>query len=103
MDKTRYLRWLIDRGRTTSWRGLPDSGKSLLLDACAELLRGCRELFRGLAIHDDWDWSVRHPVIRIALEPEEPLRPDALVERLVRNVGEAARESGIAPWKGSLR
>ena len=31
-------------------------GKSLLLDTIAELFLGSEELFRGLAIHESWDW-----------------------------------------------
>jgi hypothetical protein len=41
-------------------------GKSLFLDTLAELFAGNEPLFRGLYCHDKWDWSKRHPVIRIS-------------------------------------
>ena len=41
-------------------------GKSLFLDTCKELFEGNEPLFEGLAIHDRWDWSVRHPVLRLS-------------------------------------
>ena len=40
-------------------------GKSLFLDTLNELFNGSEALFRGLYIHDRWDWSKRHPVIRL--------------------------------------
>lgn len=40
-------------------------GKSLLLDTIQCLFEGKQELFEGLHIYDKWDWSVKHPVIRI--------------------------------------
>ena len=38
-------------------------GKSLFVDTLKELFEGHEELFRGLYIHDRWDWKQRHPVI----------------------------------------
>jgi hypothetical protein len=40
-------------------------GKSLLVDTFKELFEGNESLFRGLAIHDSWDWSRKFPVIKI--------------------------------------
>ena len=54
---------LIERGKhfflSRPWR----FGKSLLRDTLKELFEGSEELFRGLAIHDRWDRSVRRPVV----------------------------------------
>ena len=41
-------------------------GKSLLLDTIRCLFEGRQELFEGLAIESRWDWTTRHPVIRIS-------------------------------------
>ncbi len=41
-------------------------GKSLFLDTLSEIFKGSEELFRGLAIHDQWDWSENYPVINIS-------------------------------------
>ena len=40
-------------------------GKSLLVDTFKELFEGNAALFAGLAAETRWDWSQRHPVIRI--------------------------------------
>ena len=34
-------------------------GKSLFLDTLKEIFEGNEALFRGLAIHPHWDWSVQ--------------------------------------------
>ncbi|PWQ92415.1 ATP-binding protein [Leucothrix pacifica] len=39
-------------------------GKSLFLDTLKELFEGNQPLFKGLAAHDQWDWSVEYPVLR---------------------------------------
>ena len=41
-------------------------GKSLLVDTFKELFEGNRALFEGLAAETRWEWSQRHPVIRIS-------------------------------------
>jgi hypothetical protein len=40
-------------------------GKSLLVDTLKSLFEGRQELFQGLYIHDKWDWTRRHPVIKV--------------------------------------
>ena len=96
VDKTGHLRWLAERGTHYFLARPPGFGKSLLLDTCRELFRGRRRLFDGLAIHDEWDWSARHPVLGISLEPSTPMGPDALRKRLAGQIGSVAGESGIA-------
>ena len=41
-------------------------GKSLFLDTLKELFEGHAALFKGLAAETRWDWSKKHPVIRIS-------------------------------------
>ena len=41
-------------------------GKSLFLDTLKELFEGNQALFAGLAAESLWDWSRKHPVIRIS-------------------------------------
>jgi hypothetical protein len=41
-------------------------GKSLFLDTLKELFEGNEPLFRGLYIHDRWDWQTAYPVIRLS-------------------------------------
>jgi len=43
-------------------------GKSITLAVLQELYNGSQELFKGLWIENKWDWSKKHPVIRISLK-----------------------------------
>ena len=65
VDKTAHIQRLVDAGRHYFLSRPRRFGKSLLLDTIKELFEGGEELFRGLAVHDRWDWSVQHPVLRL--------------------------------------
>ncbi|MEA3643062.1 MAG: ATP-binding protein [Lamprobacter sp.] len=66
VDKTGFIARLIDEGSFYFLSRPRRFGKSLLIDTIGELFAGNEPLFRGLAIHPDWDWSVRYPVIRLS-------------------------------------
>ena len=60
-------------------------GKSLLLDTLHELFDCREELFRGLAIHDKWDWSKKHPVVHLSFDSnyDEPTKiEDHILDQL---------------------
>ena len=58
VDKTPHISRLFDYGKYYFLSRPRRFGKSLLVDTI-------KELFRGLYIHDRWDWSVRDPVVRL--------------------------------------
>lgn len=69
-------------------------GKSLLLDTFKELFEGNRSLFQGLAAEPCWDWSRRHPVIRISFGSGVSLSGSAAMtpaERLAQRIRENLR------------
>ncbi len=66
VDKTVHVRRLVDMGDFYFLSRPRRFGKSLLVDTLRELFEGNEPLFRGLDIHDHWDWSVRHPVVRLS-------------------------------------
>ena len=66
VDKTAYIRRLVDQGTQYFLSRPRRFGKSLFLDTLKELFEGNEALFRGLAIHGDWDWSVRHPILSLS-------------------------------------
>ena len=66
VDKTAYIERLLGEGKHYFLSRPRRFGKSLFLDTCKELFEGDEALFRGLAVHDRWDWSVRHPVLRVS-------------------------------------
>ena len=65
VDKTAYIARLVDEGTHYFLSRPRRFGKSLFLDTLKELFEGNEPLFKGLAIHERWDWSVRHPVLRL--------------------------------------
>ncbi len=68
VDKTPLVRRLVEEGRHYFLSRPRRFGKSLLLDTLRSLFAGHEELFRGLDIHGHWDWSVRHPVLRLSFD-----------------------------------
>jgi hypothetical protein len=66
VDKTAFALNLIDNGTHYFLSRPRRFGKSLFLDTLKELFEGNEPLFRGLHVHDKWDWTVKYPVIRIS-------------------------------------
>ena len=66
VDKTAFALRLIEQGSHYFLSRPRRFGKSLFLDTLAELFAGSEPLFRGLYVHDRWDWSRRYPVIRLS-------------------------------------
>ena len=65
VDKTEYAHSLAATAGAYFLSRPRRFGKSLLLDTFKSLFEGREELFRGLYIHDKWDWSRKHPVIKV--------------------------------------
>ncbi|MCY4226610.1 MAG: AAA family ATPase [Gammaproteobacteria bacterium] len=66
IDKTPLIGEMIRQGRFYFLSRPRRFGKSLLLSTLQELFEGNESLFWGLDIHPHWDWSVRHPVVRLS-------------------------------------
>ncbi|WP_338018659.1 AAA family ATPase [Halorhodospira halochloris] len=79
-DKTPHIERLINAGKYFFLSRPRRFGKSLLLYTLKSLFEGREALFRGLYIHDRWEWSVHHPVIRLSfadgvLQSRQQTRP----------------------------
>ncbi|WP_365305852.1 AAA family ATPase [uncultured Thiodictyon sp.] len=71
-------------------------GKSLFLYTLGELFAGNEPLFRGLDVHDRWDWSRRAPVIGLSLGGGV-LRDRGELDRRVRSLlRDNAKALGLA-------
>lgn len=66
VDKTGFAFELAEKGKYYFLSRPRRFGKSLFLDTLKELFEGNEELFKGLYVHDKWDWSVQYPVIRLS-------------------------------------
>ena len=96
VDKTAHIRRLLDEGTHYFLSRPRRFGKSLLLDTLKELFEGNEPLFAGLAIHDHWDWSVRHPVLRLDFSGGNFTEPGYLQANLVDQLTAIERRSGVA-------
>ena len=65
VDKTAHMKRLIDEGTHYFLSRPRRFGKSLLVDTLKELFEGNEPLFRGLAVHEGWNWSERRAVVRL--------------------------------------
>ncbi|HXK70838.1 MAG TPA: AAA family ATPase [Caldisericia bacterium] len=66
VDKTPFVKELSESGKYYFLSRPRRFGKSLFLDTLKEAFLGSRELFKGLYLYDNWDWSKKHPVIKIS-------------------------------------
>ena len=94
VDKTAYMRRMLDEGTHYFISRPRRFGKSLLLDTFKELFEGNEPLFRGLRIHDSWDWTIRHPVVWLSFGATHFARPGATEAKLVEQLAVAERRFG---------
>ena len=95
VDKTAHVLRLVRGGKYYFLSRPRRFGKSLLVDTLKELFEGNGELFQGLAIHGEWDWTVRHPVVRISFGGRTFTAPDHLDTNLDAQLGKMERDAGI--------
>ena len=96
VDKTAYIERLLDEGKHYFLSRPRRFGKSLFLDTCKELFEGNEPPFEGLAIHDRWDWSVRHPVLRLSFGSGRFQEPGQLALNFQEQLAAAERRAEVA-------
>ena len=95
VDKTGYVRGLVEGGDYYFLSRPRRFGKSLLVDTLKELFEGNEPLFRGLEIHGHWDWSVSHPVVRLTFGGGHFSKPGGLNESLMVQLDRLEEDEGI--------
>ena len=95
VDKTPYALQLIDEGTHYFLSRPRRFGKSLFLDTLKALFEGRRELFQGLHAHGDWEWSVRHPVVRLDFSGGDFEERGYLHTNLMAQLDAIEEEAGI--------
>ena len=97
VDKTAYARQMVDGGKHYFLSRPRRFGKSLFVDTLKELFEGNAPLFAGLDIHDRWDWSVRHPVVRLDFSAGDYTDPDYLQDEVAAQLDAVERRAGLDP------
>ena len=95
VDKTPFILRLLDEGKHYFLSRPRRFGKSLFLDTCKALFEGDEALFEGLAIHCDWDWSVRHPVVRLSFGGGHFTETEGVKARVMAQLDAVERETGV--------
>jgi len=96
VDKTPYIRRLLDEGTHYFLSRPRRFGKSLFLDTLKEVFEGNEPLFAGLYIHDRWDWSVRHPVLRLSFGSGNFKEPGYVATNLMAQLDAVERRTHVA-------
>ena len=96
VDKTRHIGTLAASGKHYFLSRPRRFGKSLFLDTLKELFEGSEELFQGLAIHGQWDWSVRNPVVRLDFSQGDFTVPGYLHRNAMAQLDGLERRVGVA-------
>ena len=96
IDKTAYIRRLLDEGKHYFLSRPRRFGKSLFLDTLKELFEGNEVLFEGLDIHGRWDWSVRYPVVRLSFGSGNFKEPGYLQTNLMAQLDAVERRVSLA-------
>ena len=95
VDKTAYILQLLNEGKHYFLSRPRRFGKSLFLDTLKELFEGNESLFEGLYIYDHWDWSVRHPVVRLDFGSGNFNEPDILHKEIMAQLDAVEKETGV--------
>ncbi len=103
VDKTPFVHRLIESGKYYFLSRPRRFGKSLFLDTLKELFEGNESLFRGLYIHDRWDWTTAYPVIRLSFGGGVLKSPQHLHETLHRQLDEQERRHTLPARYPDLR
>lgn len=97
VDKTQIAIDLIEDGKHYFLSRPRRFGKSLFLDTLKELFEGNEPLFQGLAAHEQWDWSVKYPVLRFSFGQEKFTDEQGLVNTLDTQLTYLERQYGLTP------
>ena len=97
VDKTPHVLRLVEEGTHYFLSRPRRFGKSLLVDTLKELFEGNGELFQGLAIHGEWDWAVKHPVVRFSFSGGNYGDPERLPRAVARQLDTIGEDAEIEP------
>lgn len=94
VDKTQTVFELVRQGKYYFLSRPRRFGKSLLISTLKSLFECDEELFKGLAIHKHWNWSVQHPVLRLSFDGRYG-HPEQIEEDLLAQLQSVEQNSGL--------
>ena len=103
VDKTPFIHKLTDQGKYYFLSRPRRFGKSLFLSTLKAAFEGRRELFQGLFLYDNWDWSQINPVVHISFGAGVARNVEELQETCDEILYDHSRAFGIEYHKASLK
>jgi len=97
IDKTQDAYNLISDYKFTFLSRPRRFGKSLFLDTLQEIFEGNKKLFEGLYIYDKWDWSKKHPVIKLSFSGNR--NTDELKQSIFKSLDFAQKKLALSCQK----
>ncbi len=97
VDKTPYLRDLIESGRRYFLSRPRRFGKSLLVSTLKSLFRCERQLFKGLAIEPYWDWSRTRRVMNLSFDGGSFNERGGLHRNVTAQLEEVEEDNDVRP------
>ena len=104
VDKSPMVHQLVESGVYYFLSRPRRFGKSLFIDTLKEAFEGNQDLFRGLWLHDHWDWEKKYPVIHISFAGGVVRNREELDRRIVdllyrnqKTLGITCRDPGDIP------
>ena len=95
VDKTHFVKKLVDEGKYFFLSRPRRFGKSLFLDTLKQAFLAKKELFKDLYLENNWDWSEPHPVIHISFGSGVVKDPKTLQKRMEYFVNDHAKGYGV--------
>ena len=95
VDKTPFVGRLADQGKYYFLSRPRRFGKSLFVDTLDCAFSGRKELFQGLYLEKHWDWSRKHPVLRIDWSISPARSQEDLRARIREMLAEWERRWGV--------
>ena len=96
VDKTKVLSELTESGKYYFLSRPRRFGKSLFLDTLREAFLGSKEYFKGLYLEHNWDWTTKHPVIRIDFGTGHLRTASELDQRILEILNEHAAKNSVS-------
>lgn len=96
-DKTHHVANLASSGGRYYFLSRPRRfGKSLLLDTIKQAFLGRKDLFKGLYLDDNWDWSISYPVIHFDFGVSSAYQSkETLLDIIWQTLKNVAKEYGV--------
>jgi hypothetical protein len=105
IDKTPFIAQMTRQGGACFLSRPRRFGKSLLVDTMEQAFSGKHELFTGLYLdspESGWDWSKKHPVIKISFGTGSYKNLDELRQSILFQIEEIHQKLGLPPPTDSL-